>query len=117
MNIETKMDPLAASFAAMEQPPHEEVVAAEDEAAEPEPTPAEKIAEHIAAVKRWMDAHTVASARPALEGTKSMPRGQSDFTAHYLRRGLEIGLERKSFDGTSGAAFGGVKSDNQISSC
>jgi|GEM_PF-2209587 len=106
--IETKMDPLAASFAAMEQAPHEEAAATESTEAEQteEQSAVDKVAEHIAAVKRWMDAHTVASARPALEGTKSMPRAQSDFTAHYLRRGLEIGLERKSFDGTSGAAGG-----------
>ncbi|RED16047.1 phage major capsid protein [Parasphingopyxis lamellibrachiae] len=108
MNIETKMDPLAASFAAMEQPPHEEAALPENETAEQaeEQSSVDRVAEHIAAVKRWMDAHTVAAARPALEGTKSMSRGQSDFTAHYLRRGLEAGLERKSFDGTSGAAGG-----------
>jgi len=106
--IETKMDPLAASFAAMEQAPHEEAAATESTETDQteEQSAVDKVAEHIAAVKRWMDAHTVASARPALEGTKSMPRAQSDFTAHYLRRGLEIGLERKSFDGTSGAAGG-----------
>lgn len=110
MTIETKMDPLAASFAAMEQAPHDDAAASEAEAAEEEQaeeqSPAEKVAEHIAAVKRWMDAHTVAAARPVLEGTKSMPRGEGDFTAHYLRRGLEMGLERKSFDGTTGPAGG-----------
>jgi HK97 family phage major capsid protein len=106
MTIETKMDPLAASFAAMEEAPHEEAVAEVETVAEPEQSPAEKVAEHIAAVRRWMDAHTVAAARPALEGTKSMPRGEGDFTARYLRRGLETGLERKSFDGTTGPAGG-----------
>ncbi|QLC23653.1 phage major capsid protein [Parasphingopyxis algicola] len=110
MDIETKMDPLAASFAAMEEAPHEEAAppdgdTATDEQAD-EQSPAEKVAEHIAAVKRWMDAHTVAAARPALGGTKSMPRGEGDFTARYLRRGLETGLERKSFDGTTGPAGG-----------
>ncbi|MBC2778317.1 phage major capsid protein [Parasphingopyxis sp. GrpM-11] len=95
------MDPLAASFAAMEEAPHEEV--AEDEA---EPTAAEALAEHMAAMKRWMDAHTVAAARPALEGTKSMPQGEGDFARRYLRRGLETGLERKAFEGTSGPAGG-----------
>ncbi len=104
MTIETKMDPLAASFAAMEQAPHETVDS--DAEADDTPSAADTVAEHIAAVKRWMDAHTVVAARPALEGTKAMSHGEGDFTAHYLRHGLETGLERKSFDGTSGPAGG-----------
>ena len=62
MNIETKMDPLAASFAAMEEAPHEDAASEEEAAPEAEDQSAvDKVAEHIAAVKRWMDAHTVAS--------------------------------------------------------
>jgi len=101
MDIETKMDPLAASFAAMEEAPHDEVSEEADES-----TPAEALARHMAAMKRWMDAHTVAAARPALEGTKAMPQGEGDFARQYLRRGLEAGLERKAFEGTSGPAGG-----------
>ena len=65
MTIETKMDPLAASFAAMEQPPHDAPESSAAEEAEETATPAEQVADHIAAMKRWMDAHTVVAARPA----------------------------------------------------
>jgi HK97 family phage major capsid protein len=63
----------------------------------------------MAAMKRWMDAHTVAAARPVLEGTKAMgfgPGGEGEFTRRYLRRGFETGLEKKAFEGTSGPAGG-----------
>lgn len=107
--IETKMDPLAASFAAMEEPPHEGGSPQHEEGEEEqaaEPSPIEAIARGVAEMKSWMDAHTVAAARPVLEGTKAMPRRQSDFTAGYLRRGIEAGLERKAFEGTSPGAGG-----------
>ncbi|MCA1748680.1 MAG: phage major capsid protein, partial [Sphingomonadales bacterium] len=107
MMIETKMDPLAASFAAMEEPPHEDIaVAAEEASAEPERSPIEKVADHMAQMKRWMDAHTVAAARPALEGASKEPGRQSAFTETYIRRGVETGIEQKAFVGTSDSAGG-----------
>ncbi|MBC7987881.1 MAG: phage major capsid protein [Sphingomonadaceae bacterium] len=42
-------------------------------------------------------------ARPALSGAR---RAQSAFAERYLRRGIEAGLEVKSFEGTSDAAGG-----------
>lgn len=111
--IETKMDPLAASFAAMEEPPHEDVQPgtpappAEEKPAEP--TPIEKVADHMAQMKRWMDAHTVAAARPVLEGTpkaNGQPGKQTEFTETYIRRGVETGVEQKAFVGTSDSAGG-----------
>ncbi|NNC72614.1 MAG: hypothetical protein HKN78_07015 [Sphingomonadaceae bacterium] len=62
MNIETKMDPLAASFAAMEEPAHEESEAEPAPAPEPPKTPIEKMGDQLSAMKSWMDAHTVAAA-------------------------------------------------------
>ena len=98
--IETKMDPLEASFAAMEEPAHEE--AEEEQAAEA--SAVEAIAESVAGIKSWMDAHAVSPARPVLEAAAATPRRQSDFAARYLRRGIEAGLEMKAFEGTSPAA-------------
>lgn len=102
MNIETKMDPLAASFAAFEEVPHEEAEAP----AAAEATPIEKISAHMAAMKRWMDAHTVAAARPVLAGADKSPAEQTQFTEAYIRRGVETGIEAKSFVGTSDSAGG-----------
>ena len=96
-------DPLAASFAAMEQPPHEETEAAEDA---PSQSPVEKIGEQLSSMKRWMDAHTVAAARPALAGQGKNPPKQTQFTETYIRRGVETGVEQKAFVGTSDSAGG-----------
>ena len=51
MTIETKMDPLAASFAAMEQPPHDAPESSAVEEAEETASPTEQVADHLAAMK------------------------------------------------------------------
>lgn len=106
MEIETKMDPLAASFAAMEEAPHDEVEQAVEAAPEPPKTPIEKMGDQLTQMKSWMDAHTVAAARPALAGKDKPPAKQSAFTETYIRRGVETGMEQKSFVGTSDSAGG-----------
>lgn len=79
---DSEMDPLAASFAAMEEAAHEDA-AQEDEVAE---TP-----------------ETKGLSRPALTGGR---REESRFVSAYLRRGIEPDFEAKAFVGTSEAAGG-----------
>ncbi|MEQ9661832.1 MAG: phage major capsid protein [Parasphingopyxis sp.] len=102
MDIETKMDPLAASFAAFETPAEDSPA----EAPKPEKTPIEAMGEQLGAMKKWMDAHTVAAARPVLAGSEKAPAEQTQFTETYIRRGVETGMEQKSFVGTSDSAGG-----------
>ena len=84
---EVKADPLEASFEALER--QDEDVA--------------QLREEMAALKARMDAQAIASARPALSGAKSQ---SSPFVDHYLRKGLEAGVELKAMVGTSDAAGG-----------
>jgi HK97 family phage major capsid protein len=85
--LEVKADPLEESFEALER---------EDE----EVT---QLREEMAQLKSRMDAQAVAAARPALSGAKGQP---SPFVDHYLRKGLESGVELKAIAGTSDSAGG-----------
>ena len=76
--IDGEMDPLAESFAAMEEAPHEE---AEEKAPE-----------------------TKALMRPALTGGQG--RTESGFASGYLRLGIEPGFEAKAFVGSSDVTGG-----------
>ncbi|HEY6916902.1 MAG TPA: phage major capsid protein [Allosphingosinicella sp.] len=82
--LEVKMDPLEASFEAVERQDGD--VAA--------------LREEVAALKGRIDAAAVAGARPALSGAKS-----AAFDG-YLRKGIEAGLEVKAVSGASDAAGG-----------
>ena len=87
---ETKADALEASF--------EQAGKAEDVA---------ELRAEMAALKARMDAQAVAAARPALSGAKgeASPERKA-FVDAYLRKGVEGGIELKSFAGTSDAAGG-----------
>src|SRR3546814_20075022 len=68
-------------------------------------------AEKIAALEADMAAlkgQVVAAQRPALDGVKggSIDPQRAAFVERYLRRGLEAGVELKSFSGASGAEGG-----------
>lgn len=82
-NPGTPADPLLAAF----DPPAQE----DETPAEPSP-----LEEQVARMQKWMDAHTVAAARPVLGGAVQV---KSDFTERYLRRGDLAGVELKSFNG------------------
>lgn len=87
---ETKADALEASF--------EEAGRADDVA---------ELRAEMTALKARMDAQAVAAARPALAGAKgdASPERKA-FVDAYLRKGVEGGIELKSFAGTSDAAGG-----------
>src|SRR3546814_6581518 len=55
-----------------------------------------------------MKGQVVAAQRPALDGVKggSIDPQRAAFVERYLRRGLEAGVELKSFSGASGAEGG-----------
>ncbi|MEP2987654.1 MAG: phage major capsid protein [Parasphingorhabdus sp.] len=96
--LETKADPLEASFDA--------VVMAEDVASHSDAIGA--LRTDVDGLKSQMNDISKASARPALEGTKGMtssPAAQ-DFVSKYLRRGDHTGIELKSFSGASGPEGG-----------
>jgi HK97 family phage major capsid protein len=85
--LEVKADPLEASFAALERE--------EDEVA--------LLKEEMALLKARIDAQALAGARPALSGAKAQG---SRFAEHYLRKGLENGIEMKALSGVTDAAGG-----------
>jgi HK97 family phage major capsid protein len=87
---ETKADALEASF--------DQAGKAEDVA---------ELRAEMAALKARMDEHAVAAARPALSGAKGdQSPERKAFVDAYLRKGVEGGIELKSFQGTSDAAGG-----------
>ena len=100
MTYETKMDPLATAFDPV--PP---IVEPETEA-----TTADPIAElrgEVERMRRWMAAHTVAAARPALSGgDPGATEAKGLFVERYLRRGVLSGIEAKSLSLGSGATGG-----------
>jgi len=55
-----------------------------------------------------LKAHALRAARPALDGVKSAASdpARTAFVERYLRRGLEAGVELKSFSGTTGGSGG-----------
>lgn len=85
--IEVKADALEASFDAISQA-HDEVAA---------------LREEVAALKAAGERQAIAAGRPALAGAKGEA---SPFVDHYLRRGVEAGVELKALAGTSDAAGG-----------
>ncbi|HYE29004.1 MAG TPA: phage major capsid protein [Allosphingosinicella sp.] len=85
--LEVKADPLEASFEALER---------EDEQLA-------QLKDEMAQLKSRIDAQALAQARPALSGAKPPA---SPFVEHYLRKGLEAGVELKAVAGTSDAAGG-----------
>ena len=86
---ETKADALEASFDA--------VVANEAVGA---------LKAEMAQLRERMDQAAVAAGRPALAGAKAQDAGTKAFVDTYLRKGLEGGVELKSFNATSGEAGG-----------
>ncbi len=100
---ETKMDPLATAFdpVAIAAP-----VAIEPPAVEAEtPDPLAELRDQVARMRRWMDAHTVAAARPALSGG-APSEAKSLFVERYLRRGDRHGFEAKSLSLGAGSSGG-----------
>ncbi len=96
--IETKADPFEESFDAVFQ-------------AEENDIHGKAIADlrsDVDGLKSQMVDISKASARPALDGAKSMPHSTDarDFIAKYLRRGDHSGIELKSFSGASGPEGG-----------
>jgi HK97 family phage major capsid protein len=85
--LEVKADPLEESFEALER--QDEDVA--------------QLKEEMAQLKGRIDAGAIASARPALSGAKAQA---SPFVEHYLRKGLETGIEMKALSGVSDSAGG-----------
>jgi predicted phage gp36 major capsid-like protein len=86
---EVKADPLEASF---------DAAARVDEVAE--------LRAEMGAMKARIDAQAVAAARPALSGAKSeVAPERKAFVDAYLRKGVEGGVELKSFIGTRDGAF------------
>lgn len=98
MKLETKADPLEASFDA--------VVMAEDIAGHGDAIDA--LRSDVDGLKSQMLDISKASSRPALEGTKGMVHSVAaqEFVAKYLRRGDHTGIELKSFSGASGPEGG-----------
>ena len=96
--LETKADPLEASFDAVliaeETENHGKAIAA--------------LRGDIDGLKGQVDAIGKMAARPALDGAKAMPssHGAQEFVTKYLRRGEQAGVELKSFSGTSGPEGG-----------
>jgi len=97
-NLETKADPLEASFDAM--------VATEDVAGHGKAIDTLRV--DVDGLKSQMADISKASSRPVLEGTKGMPSSLAaqDFVTKYLRRGDHRGIELKSFSGASGPEGG-----------
>lgn len=98
MKLETKADPLEASFDA--------VVMAEDIAGHGDAIDA--LRSDVDGLKSQMLDISKASSRPALEGTKGVAHSVAaqEFVAKYLRRGDHTGIELKSFSGASGPEGG-----------
>mgnify|MGYP003638280827 FL=1 len=96
--LETKADPLEASFDAVlmaeETENHGKAIAT--------------LRGDVDGLKGRMADFSTASARPALDGAKGMPSSPAaqDFVAKYLRRGEQAGVELKSFSGASGPEGG-----------
>jgi len=96
--LETKADPLEASFDAVliaeETDNHGKAIAA--------------LRGDVDGLKGQVDAIGKVAARPALDGAKGMPSSPAaqDFVAKYLRRGEQAGVELKSFSGASGPEGG-----------
>lgn len=97
-NLETKADPLEASFDAIDM--------TEDVAGHGKAIDTLRI--DVDGLKSQMADISKASSRPVLEGTKGMPSSLAarDFVAKYLRRGDHRGIELKSFSGASGPEGG-----------
>lgn len=61
----------------------------------------------VAALRTRLDARAAAAARVPLDGVKGADaRPESAFTERYVRRGLEAGVEMKSFSGATNAEGG-----------
>jgi len=94
--LETKADPLEASFDAVliaeETEQHGQAIAA--------------LRGDVDGLKGQVDAIGKIAARPALDGAMPSSRGAQDFVAKYLRRGEQAGVELKSFSGASGPEGG-----------
>tara|TARA_R110001606_G_scaffold148680_1_gene288723 strand:+ start:666 stop:1838 length:1173 start_codon:yes stop_codon:yes gene_type:complete len=96
--LETKADPLEASFDAVlmaeETENHGKAIAT--------------LRGDVDGLKGRMADFSTASARPALDGAKGMPSSPAaqDFVAKYLRHGEQAGVELKSFSGASGPEGG-----------
>ena len=86
--IEMKTDKLEASFEALER--EEDGVAA--------------LKVELELLKKRIDEGVIAVQRPVLDGAKSMEANA--FVEHYLRKGIEHGLERKAIGGSSDAIGG-----------
>ncbi|HEX6374991.1 MAG TPA: phage major capsid protein [Allosphingosinicella sp.] len=99
--LEVKVDPLEESFEALEREDDEFRIGPDlvirDEAG------LAQLREEMAQLKARIDAQAVAAARPALSGAKAQA---SPFVDHYLRKGLESGIELKAVAGTSDPAGG-----------
>lgn len=98
LGLETKADPLEASFDAVLQ-------------AEESENHGEAIAElrtDVDGLKTQMADISRVSARPALDGAKGLlaASASQDFVTKYLRRGDHAGVELKSFSGASGPEGG-----------
>ncbi len=96
--LETKADPLEASFDAVlmaeETENHGKAIAT--------------LRGDVDGLKSQMADAAKASARPALDGAKAMPSSLAvqDFVSKYLRSGDHSGVELKSFSGASGPEGG-----------
>ena len=94
MTYETKMDPLATAFDPI---PPVAVPLAEptDEAQAVDPLA--ELKDQVLRMRRWMEAHTVQAARPALAGgDPGALEAKSLFVERYIRRGEAGGIEAKS---------------------
>jgi HK97 family phage major capsid protein len=92
MTYETKMDgadPLEASF---------DAAAAEAAMGE--------LRTEMAQLRERMDVAAVQAGRPALAGAQVRDNGTKAFVENYLRKGLDAGVEVKSFNGTTTDAGG-----------
>ncbi len=96
--LETKADPLEASFDAVliaeETQQHGEAIAA--------------LRGDVDGLKGQVDEIGKVAARPVLDGAKAMPGSAAaqEFVAKYLRRGEQAGIGLKSFSGASGPEGG-----------
>ena len=97
-NIEVKADALEESFAAIEaQGSRDEGIAA--------------LNAELALLKKKIADGSIAAKRPVLDGVKS--RDGSAFVSHYLRKGIESGVELKAL-GSSSDAIGGYAVPREI---
>ena len=96
--LETKADPLEASFDAM--------LIAEDVASKGDEI--KSIRAEVDGLKTQLTDISKASSRPPLDGAKGLPSSQAvqDFVSKYLRRGDHSAVELKSFSGASGPEGG-----------